>query len=172
MQGHSFSTLQLDSCSIVTEDCSSGRHGAESVAGSAALAAPRRRPAPATTGSKGSCGEVSSAVRQPHHTSSEDTLSYEPSVSETGDIEPEELPDGQIRVPVVVGTTKGVYLVQVGVLWREQVRVAWIDITVMQWRHRNTRRWSLLRGSSFWLASAEAEGCLDKLVVVISSIDR
>ena len=114
VQGQSFSTLNPNSSGMVTDDCSSGRHGAESVAGSAALAAPRRRPAPATTGSKGSCGEVSSAVRQPHHTSSEDTLSYEPSVSETGDVEPEELPDGQIRVPVVVGTTKGVYLVQVG----------------------------------------------------------
>ncbi|GAB4816674.1 hypothetical protein N2152v2_003720 [Parachlorella kessleri] len=97
---------------MVTDDCSSGRHEAESVAGSAAQAAPRRRQAPAATGSKGSCGEVSSAVRQPHHTSSEDTLSYEPSISDTGDVEPEELPDGQLGVAVVVGTTKGVYLVQ------------------------------------------------------------
>ncbi len=91
-------------------DRASGRHEAESVAGGTdALLA-----GPTATASKGSNGEVSSGVH-PTFTTSEDTLSCEPSISD-GDVEPHHLPDGQAGVPVVVGLLKGWYYVQVSKL--------------------------------------------------------
>jgi hypothetical protein len=106
-QRTSFRRTITMSAAAAAEDWGGGRHEAESVAGG-----PDALPlGPAATASKGSNGEVSSGVH-PAFTTSDDTFSCEPSLSE-GDVEPQQLPDGQARVPVVVGVLKGWYHVQV-----------------------------------------------------------
>lgn len=101
---------------------------AESAAGGeAALTVPPPPHSGTGTASKGSNGEVCSANARSSPRSSQrvgctsdGTLSTEQGLSQGGDVEPEELPSGLVRVPVVVGMLKAWYIVQVGGLcWRE-----------------------------------------------------